>query len=66
MRKKLGAYAYPVLLPIGTEDQLKGEIDIVNQKAIIYSDERRSSARIYEVTDIPAEHKERSPRRMPT
>src|SRR3989441_495817 len=31
MRKKLGAYAYPVTLPIGKEDYFTGVIDIVNQ-----------------------------------
>src|SRR5512137_2816049 len=38
MRKKLGAYAYPVVLPIGKEDQFKGVIDLVNQKAVVYDD----------------------------
>ena len=36
MRKKLGAYAYPVFLPIGKEENFQGVIDVVNQKAIIY------------------------------
>src|SRR5574341_170851 len=36
MRKKLGAYAYPIFLPIGKEDNFRGVIDVVNQKAIIY------------------------------
>src|SRR4030095_14352453 len=34
MRKKLGASAYPVFLPIGAEDKFEGVIDIVNQKEI--------------------------------
>ena len=34
MRKKLGAYAYPIFLPIGKEDHFEGVIDLVNQKAI--------------------------------
>jgi len=38
MRKKLGANAWPVLLPLGKEDQLKGQLDVINKKAIIYSD----------------------------
>ncbi len=37
-REKLGAPAYPILIPIGAEDNLIGQIDVVNQKAIIYSD----------------------------
>jgi len=59
MRKKLGAYAYPVVIPIGKEDQLKGVIDVVNQKAIIYDDADAVGLK-YEVAEIPAEHKERA------
>ena len=36
MRDKLGANAWPVLIPLGAEDQLHGQIDIVNQKAVRY------------------------------
>ena len=36
MRKKLGAYAYPIFLPIGAEDKFDGVIDVVNQKAIVW------------------------------
>src|SRR5512133_3707731 len=36
MRKKLGAYAYPVFIPIGKEDMFRGVIDLINQKAIVY------------------------------
>jgi elongation factor G len=38
IRTKLGARACPILIPIGAEDQLKGQIDVVGMKAIIYSD----------------------------
>src|SRR5213595_3027741 len=38
MRKKLGANVWPVLLPLGKEDYLKGQLDVINKKAIIYSD----------------------------
>ena len=59
MRNKLGAYAYPISLPLGAEDQLKGVIDVVSQKAIIY-DEGDPSGLKYEVTGVPADHKERA------
>ena len=39
IRTKLGGNAVPVLIPIGAEDYLKGQIDILNKKAIIYSDD---------------------------
>src|SRR4029453_14062947 len=38
MRTKLAANAWPVLIPLGAEDQLKGQLDVVNKKAIIYSE----------------------------
>ncbi len=39
VREKLGANAWPILIPIGAEDHLTGQIDVVNQKAIIYNDD---------------------------
>src|SRR5260221_490972 len=57
MRKKLGAYAFPVFLPIGKEDYFQGVIDVVNQKAIVY-DANDESGLKYDVTEIPAELKE--------
>ena len=56
MRQKLGANAWPILLPLGKEDYLKGQIDVLNQKAVIYSDSDQVGS-TYEVVDIPAEYK---------
>src|SRR6516162_4749366 len=61
MRKKLGAYAYPIFLPIGAEDKFEGVIDIVNQKAIVWgTGDVVNEGLNYEVKDIPAEHQERA------
>jgi elongation factor G len=57
MRKKLGAYAYPIFLPIGKEDHFTGVIDVVNQKAIVY-DPADDFGLKYQITDIPPELKE--------
>src|SRR5438874_638439 len=57
MRKKLGAYAYPIFLPIGKEDNFQGVVDIVNEKAIVYDDNDEVGLK-YEVTDIPEDLKE--------
>src|SRR5882724_9875037 len=57
MRKKLGAYAYPIFLPIGKEENFRGVIDLVNQKAIVYDPDDEVGLK-YEVTDIPAELKD--------
>jgi elongation factor G len=59
MRKKLGAYAYPIFLPIGKEDYFSGVIDVVNQKAIVY-DPSDDSGLKYEVTEIPADLKDQA------
>ena len=61
MRKKLGAYAYPIFLPIGAEDQFEGVIDIVNQKAITWgTGDVTTEGLRYEVKDIPANLKEKA------
>lgn len=59
MRKKLGAYAYPVGIPIGKEDYLRGMIDVVNQKAIIY-DEKDEMGMRYSITDVPEDLKDQA------
>ncbi len=56
---KLGANAAPILIPIGSEDALCGQIDVVNQKAIMYSDSDRLGS-TYEIVEIPAELKEQA------
>ncbi|HPC62122.1 MAG TPA: elongation factor G [Verrucomicrobiota bacterium] len=57
MRRKLGAYAYPVFLPIGKEDHFRGVIDVVNQKAIIYDPEDENGLK-FDIVEVPAELKE--------
>jgi elongation factor G len=56
IKEKLGANSAPILIPLGAEDQLKGQLDVVNKKAIIYSDDDLLGS-TYEVVDIPEEHK---------
>jgi elongation factor G len=61
MRKKLGAYAFPIYLPIGAEDKFAGVIDIVNQKAVVWGEGDIANEGLkYEVREIPAEHKDRA------
>ena len=38
MRKRLGARAVPIQMPIGVEDGFSGMIDLIQKKAIIYDD----------------------------
>ena len=57
IHNKLGANAAAILIPIGAEDQLRGQIDVVNQKAVMYADNDRLGS-TYTVEEIPAELKE--------
>jgi len=52
---KLGANAVPIQLPIGAEDKYVGLIDIVEMKALVYTDDL---GREYEVVDIPEDMKD--------
>ncbi len=57
MRKKLAANAWPVLIPLGKEDYLKGQLDVINKKAIIYVDNDAMGS-TYKVEEIPDEFKD--------
>jgi elongation factor G len=57
MVDRLGAHPVPVQLPIGAEADLRGIIDLVGMKAIIYKDELGKE---YDVVDIPEEYAEAS------
>lgn len=54
MRTKLGANAWPILIPLGAEDNLRGQIDVVNQKAVLYDDDS-SMGSTYRIDEIPEE-----------
>ncbi|HEY0790530.1 MAG TPA: elongation factor G [Chthoniobacterales bacterium] len=56
IREKLGANAWPVLIPLGKEDHLRGQLDVINRKAVIFSDSDVFGS-VYEITDIPEDHR---------
>src|SRR6187402_250878 len=61
MRNKLKAYAFPIFLPIGAEENFEGVIDIVSQKAIVWGPGDLTTEGLkYEVKEIPDAHKERA------
>ena len=61
MRTKLKAYAFPIYLPIGAEENLSGLIDIVNQKAVIWGPgEVTNEGLKYDIAEIPDDQKERA------
>ena len=57
MREKLKANAWPVLIPLGKEDTLRGQIDVINQTAIVYVDDNTMGS-TYRIEEIPAELKD--------
>ncbi len=57
MVERLGAHPVPVQLPIGSEAEFAGIIDLIGMKAIIYKDELGKEQ---EIIDIPAEYAERA------
>ena len=52
MVDRLNANAVPVQLPIGAESEFQGIIDLVEMRAIVYTDDLGAT---WEVTDIPEE-----------
>src|SRR5580765_4568488 len=50
---RLGANAVALQIPIGLEDKLKGVIDLITMKGLIWNDETKGAQ--YETVDIPAE-----------
>ncbi|MAW11296.1 MAG: elongation factor G [Verrucomicrobiales bacterium] len=56
IENKLGANAAPVLIPIGAEDSLIGQIDVINRRAIVYSDSDVLGS-TYEVRDLNDDEK---------
>ncbi|MGD9572646.1 MAG: elongation factor G, partial [Thermoleophilia bacterium] len=52
MVDRLGANAIPIQLPIGAEADLRGIVDLIGMKAILYKDDLGTD---FEIADIPAE-----------
>ena len=56
IRDRLGAKAVPIQLPIGSESNLKGVIDLVTMKALVWESDAVGAAP--DILDIPADLKE--------
>jgi elongation factor G len=50
---RLGANAVALQIPIGLEEHLRGVVDLIKMKALLWNDESKGAE--YEVTDIPAD-----------
>lgn len=57
MKTRLGANPVPIQLPIGSEDVFKGMVDLVEMKALIYTDDL---GKVSEATEIPEDLKEQA------
>jgi len=55
METRLGANAVPMQIPIGSESEFKGIVDLLGMKAILYKDDLGKEQ---DVVDIPAEYAE--------
>ncbi len=53
---RLGANPVAIQIPIGLEDQLKGVIDLIGMKGLIWNDESKGAE--YQVTEIPDDLKD--------
>ncbi|MCL6454760.1 MAG: elongation factor G [Alicyclobacillus sp.] len=51
MRTRLGAKAVPIQLPIGAEDTFVGMVDLVENRAIIYTDDLGTTSEAREIPD---------------
>ncbi|NMO16740.1 elongation factor G [Pyxidicoccus fallax] len=56
IKEKLGARAVRMQLPLGAEDKLRGVIDLVKMKALVFHDSEQGSR--YDEVDIPEEFRE--------
>jgi elongation factor G len=56
IKERLNAVTIPIQLPVGLEDQFRGVVDLIEQKAYIYLDETLGAE--YKVEEIPADMKE--------
>ncbi len=55
IRDRLGAHAAPIQLPLGAEENFKGQIDLVEMDMKVYNSEDLGAT--YDSIEIPAEHK---------
>lgn len=58
MKEKLNANPIPIQIPIGTEENFRGVVDLINMRGIIWDDETLGME--YEEIDIPEDLKEKA------
>jgi elongation factor G len=58
IKEKLGAIPLPLQIPIGSESNFKGIVDLVNMKAFVWNDEELGAK--FDITDIPLDLKDKA------
>jgi len=53
IKERLGSFPVPIQLPIGAEDNFKGQVDLIKMKAIYWDEENMGMS--FKEEDIPAE-----------
>jgi len=53
VKEMLGSHALPLQIPIGSEDEFKGVVDLINFKGIVWNEEDQGMT--YEEVEIPAD-----------
>ncbi|MEA3317900.1 MAG: elongation factor G [Bacteroidota bacterium] len=56
IKEKLGANPVPIQIPIGAEEDFKGVIDLIENKAVVWRDDKDMGT-TYKLIDIPEEYK---------
>jgi elongation factor G len=54
IREKLGANAVPLQIPIGSEENFRGVVDLIHRKAVIWHDDATLGT-TYDLQDVPAD-----------
>jgi elongation factor G len=54
MKAKLGSHPVPIQIPVGSEEEFRGVVDLVNMKAYMYYDDAEMGTR-YNIEMIPAD-----------
>lgn len=53
IKEKLGANPVPIQLPIGAEDTFVGVVDLIENKAYVWSDDQKSNSNNFRIEDVP-------------
>ncbi len=57
IRDRLGANAVPIQVMMGAEENLKGVIDVISEKALVFNDDTKGAK--YDVEEVPPEYKDK-------